>query len=107
MNLTDIIALAKQGYKPSDIKELLEIGNTQLSADDSSPETEPKGEDIPPTAPPEEVEKTEDDTEKDRLIKQLQSQIRELQQSNTRISRAEEPKQDYHKTLEDMARNFM
>lgn len=28
MNLTDIIALAKQGYKPDDIKELIALGNT-------------------------------------------------------------------------------
>ena len=29
MKLEDIIALAKQGYKPSDIRELIELANTQ------------------------------------------------------------------------------
>ena len=29
MNLSDIIALAKQGYKPADIRELIALGNEQ------------------------------------------------------------------------------
>lgn len=37
MKLTDIIELAKQGYKPADIRELLKIGT----------ETEPKSEPEP------------------------------------------------------------
>ena len=38
MNITDIIALAKQGYKPADIKELIELST--LDANSDVPETE-------------------------------------------------------------------
>lgn len=40
MKLTDIIALAKQGYTPSDIKELIAI--TENAAPDTIPEAEPQ-----------------------------------------------------------------
>ena len=55
MNLKDIIELAKQGYKPSDIKELI-----ALSKDNDS--TEDKSED-----------KSEDD--KDRIIEELRKKL--------------------------------
>lgn len=38
LSLTDIVALAKQGYKPSDIKELIELSNESYSNESSSDE---------------------------------------------------------------------
>lgn len=35
MNLADIIALAKEGYKPQDIKELISLADTSDDADDA------------------------------------------------------------------------
>ena len=43
MNLSDIIALAKAGYKPNDIKELIELSKgTQTTGTEEPAETEPK-----------------------------------------------------------------
>ena len=39
MNLTDIVALAKQGYKPADIKELMALAEPQAEPE---PEKEPE-----------------------------------------------------------------
>lgn len=64
MNITDIIALAKQGYKPSDIKELLEMA---VPVKDQTEEAEQK-------TVPEEVQKVEakaDDSEDAIDYKQL------------------------------------
>ena len=44
MTLTDIIALAKQGYKPGDIKELIEIAKTAEPEDKTEPPVEPPAE---------------------------------------------------------------
>jgi len=105
MNIGDIIALAKQGYKPADIKELLNMAEP-TPAEPLTDVAEEKGEQ-PAPMPAAVVEKTEDDADKDILITQLQNQIKELQQANTRISRpAEEPK-DYAADLNEIARKFM
>lgn len=39
MNITDIIALAKNGYKPSDIKELIELATPENNSDVSDTDT--------------------------------------------------------------------
>ena len=40
INLTDIVALAKAGYKPSEVKELISLAN---QSEDPAPEGEQKG----------------------------------------------------------------
>ena len=64
MKLEDIIALAKAGYKPSDIKELVKLAE------------EPK-------EPKESKESAEPD-ERDKQIEELQEQIKKLQDSKSR-----------------------
>lgn len=46
MKLTDIIALAKQGYKPNDIKELLALAEPNEKTGNDEPETPEKEEPI-------------------------------------------------------------
>lgn len=46
MKLTDIIALAKQGYKPNDIKELLTLAEPTEKTANDEPETPEKEEPI-------------------------------------------------------------
>ena len=57
MKLTDIIELAKQGYKPADIRELLKIETemeTKPAAADPAPAAaDPEPEDTPAAADPE------------------------------------------------------
>ena len=67
MKLEDIIALAKAGYKPSDIKELVKLAE------------EPKE----PKEPEEPTELKEPD-ERDKQIEELQEQIKKLQDSKSR-----------------------
>lgn len=45
MNISDIIALAKQGYKPNDIKELIELTAPEINKEESAPDIIPPVED--------------------------------------------------------------
>ena len=75
MNLKDIIELAKQGYKPSDIKELIALSKDNDSTE-NKPEDKPedKSEDKPEDKPEDEPEdKPEDD--KDRIIEELRKKL--------------------------------
>lgn len=114
MNLSDIIALAKQGYTPGDIRELLKIAQEEKTPEpsgDVSPEQEPAPptETEPKSTPTEEAEKAETETDdKDEKIKELEAKLKQAQDANTRQKRPEEtpPKSDAE-ILEDMARRFM
>lgn len=42
MKFSDIVALAKAGYKPADVKELLELCETDPKTKETEPPPEPK-----------------------------------------------------------------
>ena len=63
MNLKDIIELAKQGYKPSDIKELIALSQEPEQKPEQKPEQEPEQE---PENKPE---------DKDRIIEELRKKL--------------------------------
>ena len=63
MNLRDIIELAKQGYKPSDIKELI-----ALSKDNDSTEDKPEDKQ-------EDKQEAESEDDKDRIIEELRKKL--------------------------------
>ena len=44
LNLTDIVALAKAGYKPSDVKELIELASTHKEEPEKEVETKDQAE---------------------------------------------------------------
>lgn len=107
MILTDIITLASKGYKPSDIKELLELGNAledkpEEPAEDKEPEArEEKLEDPKP-------ENENPDPEKEKLqaeIISLQEKIKELQRDNTTREISGEVKTDEEK-FEELVKDF-
>ena len=63
MSLKDIIELAKQGYKPSDIKELIALSQESEQDTEQEPEQEPE-------------DKHEDKQEdKDRIIEELRKKL--------------------------------
>ena len=70
MKLEDIIALAKAGYKPSEVKELMELQQ-------ELPKEEPPKEEPPKEEPPKEEPPKED--EKDKTISDLQAQLADIQ----------------------------
>ena len=111
MKLADIIALAKQGYTPADIRDLLSIAEeTSEKPEESAPDPEP-AQAVEPAAeePAEEGQRpaqTEDRT--DEKITELENKIKGLQAENTRRPRPEEPpKKSTEEILKDMARRFM
>ena len=55
MKFSDIVALAKAGYKPSDVKELLELCETdpETKKKDIQPEVNESGKDPEPEKEPE------------------------------------------------------
>ena len=98
MKLEDIIALAKQGYKPNDIKELIELSKGEPNEEPNDcPKNEPKDE-----------PKDEPNYEKQKEIGELKEQIKKLQEENVRKdnSNNDDLKSDDEK-LVDLFRDFI
>lgn len=83
MNLKDILELAKQGYKPSDIKELIELSKEDPKEDPKDdpkkdPKEDPKGDpkkdpkDDPKEDPKDNPKEDPKDNPKDKKIAELQ-----------------------------------
>ena len=121
MNLSDIIALAKQGYKPADIRELIALGNEQDKQ--KQPDPQPDPEPIPPPEPaaepapepgtgaaerpPETAAAAADkNTSPDSQIEDLKRQIAELQAANARRGQPGQQKTNAE-ILEEMAKGFI
>lgn len=111
MKLEDIIALAKQGYKPSDIKELISLAAEnpdESKGTDSSDEPE-QGE--PEDEKPEGTAGTDadpDDIDYKKLYEDSQNRIKELQAKNANkdLSGAASEKSE-QEILNDIVRDFM
>lgn len=122
MNLSDIIALAKQGYKPADIRELIALGNEQEQRQkqpdpqpDPGPTTppEPAAEPAPEqeagTAerPPEAAVDAADKNTPDPQIEDLKRQIAELQAANARRGQPDGGQKSNEEILAEMAKGFV
>lgn len=114
MNFTDIIQLAKQGYKPNDIKELIALSTP---IDEPAPEpatevqevqaTEDKKEAEPPTDNSDDYKKIiEEMTEK---LRATEEKLNKLQHENVRRNIADTPedKRSDVDVFNDAMRNFM
>lgn len=112
MKFSDILALAKQGYTPQDIKDLLAMAteDTQTETDGEArvEQKEQATEHVTEEAAHEPQGGAEPETEESDRIKELETKVKDLQESNTRRARPEEPKRvTDEQILEDMARRFM
>ena len=110
MKFEDIIALAKQGYKPTDIKELVAL------AEQEEPKEEPKKE--PKEQPKEEPKESNKEIEK--LKNMIAEQTRKLEESQKELEESQKELEELQKgytredvtdngktpTLEDIVRNF-
>ena len=118
MNLSDIIALAKQGYKPSDIRELIALGNEQEKKQpDPQPDPEPTTPPEPAAEPapeqgaetaerrPEPAADAADKNIPDPQVEDLKRQIAELQAANARRGQPEQ--KTNAEILEEMAKGFL
>lgn len=117
MNLSDIVALAKQGYKPSDIKELLDM----VSSKEEKPTEENKvqeekteqhedGKEQPNEAP---KNSTEDSSEKANVIDykkkiaELEEKVKSLQNANVHKDNSDSKQESDEDILNDITRSFM
>ena len=116
MNLSDIIALAKAGYKFSEVKELMSMADveskdteTKDKEDDKTktvetPKTEPKPSEPDKSDEPDETA-TKDETETTdykKLYEEAQEKIKNIQKENRSADISKEVKTD-----EDVAINYV
>ena len=122
MNLSDIIALAKQGYKPSDIRELIALRNEQEKQKQPDPQSDPEPntppapvaepapeqEPVPVERPPEAtVDAADNNTSPDPQIEDLKRQIAELQAANARRGQPDGGQKSNEEILAEMAKGFV
>lgn len=109
MNLTDIIALAKQGYKPGDIKELIELADsiapettTQPTLSNTATEDEAVNTLAAPEKPKDESIVTPDTKVIDykKLYEESQAKLADAQKANLNQNIQGETKSDYDIVME-------
>ena len=116
MKFSDILALAKQGYTPSDIKELMALNTEEQQHDDPVAESPINAQVVdkePALMKNEQMETAQSaDDAKDESaerIQALENEIKRLKEENIRISRPMEKREEkpLDDQLADMARGFM
>lgn len=120
ITFSDIVALAKQGYKPSDIKELLNMqipaatndpGEGGQKAEENEPPKEnPEEPDKEVVNPPEEKKAEATNDKKDDVAKEneeLKKKLAEAQQANINKDNSNVPKKTNTEIINDLALNFM
>ena len=109
MTIADIIALAKQGYKPGDIKELIELAKTVPEPESEPEKKEPEKkepESEPEKKKPEfdyaaEIEKLKQENEK------IKTDLAAAQAENRRASNPETETESDEDALKDIVVSFM
>ena len=91
MKFSDILDLARQGYKPSDIRELLSMDTESEPKPETEPETEPE-------TKPESEPETEPDYKK--MYEDTLKKIDALQKANQR-----QPVEEHKDTVNDIIRD--
>lgn len=119
MTFSDIMALAKNGYKPGDIKELMALRpdmeqSEQSEADESNQEQpEQNGADESEQKQTEQSGATEMEALKNQIaeltkkLNDTQSQLKQAQKANTQTNVKKESGQSDTERLNDWARSFM
>lgn len=108
MKLDDIIALAKQGYKPADIKELIEISKEEPKEEEDQKEeleeTKDSKEEL--QEPKEELQEPKDIDYK-KLYEESQQALKDAQKKNIKKDASSSEEKTDSEILEDFARSFM
>lgn len=112
MNLNDIIALAKSGYRKKDIEELLAMDVTPENPDEPAPENDQKDD-------TNEQQAVTDDSIDDNIQKQIEEAQAEIQKLKDDLAAAQKLNRTYditrgldeleerRKRIEALARNMM
>ena len=120
LNLADIIALAKQGYKVSDVKELIALASSEDtdSAAQEQPQDEKKEEPQESVKEPtqeKEPQKSTKDHADDNAINEYKKKIEELEDKISRLQKDNVSKDNSNnppgksdeEILDDITRSFM
>lgn len=116
LSLPDIIELAKAGYKPSDVKELMKAASELESKPAEAEEPAailPKEEAQPEQVKEEKPEEINAEDDKDIRIKQLEAQVNDLQKNLKQVQKENTTKNLQHEKpneqemLNNIARAFM
>ena len=115
LNLNDIIALAKQGYKPADIKELIELSKSEGPAPEGEKPEDDQKKEQPKEKPeddqkkePQEAEKPEDDTvDYKKKAEELEKKLSEVQKANTKQNADKSEEKSDAEMFADVMKSFM
>lgn len=113
MTIGDIVALAKAGYKPADVKELIEMTKeekTEIADASISAEADPSdtAAEVLPSSSAATDEEPEDDTDYKALYEQAKKDLATAQKENVTkdISSAEDNQSDAD-IIKDLIKEFM
>ena len=116
-NLSDIVALAKQGYSVSDVKELISLASSQETAqDDDKKDQDEKtelheaGKEQPEEAPKKSTDTSSDESAIDeykKKVEELEAKLSKLQQENVTRDNSEKHEKSDEEVLNDITRSFM
>lgn len=114
MKFSDILALAKQGYTPADIRELLSMQTEEVQQETEQAEPTEQAQAMPkeaePTNAPAETAQSAGEAVSGNAdkINELEQEIARLKAENTRIAQpAKERAKTSQEILTDLARGFM
>lgn len=117
ITLNDIVALAKQGYKPGDIKELISLSEMANADKQEEPQKAAGAIDEPKPADSEAKEPTEnkapdepeqkDDVDYKKLYEQSQSDLKKAQEANIKKDNAPAQPEDPTKDLRAIITTYM
>ena len=114
MQLSDIIALAKAGYKPADVREFLAEEKTpevKAPEDDQSAGQDPGASSDQPAVSQEDAAAPDDYMKQINDLtaanNKLMEQIKHLQEANSRAAQAAKETKSDQDIIDDLARSFM
>lgn len=114
LKLDDIFALAKQGYKPSDIKELIELSKEAEVKTEEVPDQEEKENTSTPshTVAPEEGKPSESAEASEvvdykKKAEELEKKLSDLQRANTQKNIADTDEKSDSEVIADLMKSFM
>ena len=115
ISFNDIVALAKAGYKPADVKELISLSETAEQSKQEEPQgaapaiDEPKSVSPEPDRAPENTEpaKPEETVDYKKLYEQSQEDLKKAQAANIKKDNAPAQAPDPMKNLTDLVSSYL
>ena len=113
LKLDDIVALAKSGYKVSDVKELIELSKEAEASNDAPKGTVATEEGVPEESENTKPEDTKEEAEDEKIVdykakvEELEEKIKVLQKANTEKKIADTDEKSDSDVLAEAVKSFM